>query len=73
MSKFPRTRKRSVYAQNYDGLVYARVDITVGVRENRLSRDEQSEALESLASHAMQNLSCTRFINAPLSKVKVTR
>ena len=68
-----RIRKRSLYATNYDRTVYARIDITVGVRERRLTRDEQSELTEALASGAMPLLAGARYLHTPLSKVKVTR
>jgi hypothetical protein len=73
--KHPSVRKRVVYAEdvNYRGTVYARVEITVGVTDRRLTRDEHSNLVEEIASNAMQTLASARHINQPLSKVKITR
>lgn len=72
-SSRPRTRKRVLFAQNDDRAVYARIEVTVGVRENRLTRDEQATLVEALASKAMVNLAEARHLYVPLSRVKVSR
>lgn len=64
-------RHRSVAAD--DGLIDVRVEVRVGVRERRLTRDEHDALTESLTSQVMALLPGLRHLNVPLSKVKVTR
>jgi hypothetical protein len=65
------TRKRRIHAD--DGGVVVAIDITVGVRERRLTRDEHSKLTEIVASHVMQIIPGLPYIDVPLSKLKVTR
>jgi hypothetical protein len=65
------TRKRRIVAD--DGMIVVAIDITVGVREHRLTRDEHNALTESAASQVMQIVPGLRFLDVPLSKVKVTR
>ena len=65
------TRKRRIVAD--DGMIVVAIDITVGVRERRLTRDEHNALIENAPSQIMQIAPGLRYIDVPLSKVKVTR
>ena len=54
-------------------MIVVAIDITVGVRERRLTRDEHNALIEDAASQIMQIVPGLRYIDVPLSKVKVTR
>lgn len=64
-------RKRTVVAD--DGLINLRIEIRVGVRERRLTRDEHDGLVESATSQVMALVPGLRYLDVPLSKVKVTR
>lgn len=64
-------RKRTIVAD--DGLIDVRIEIKVGVRERRLTRDEHDDLIENAASKVMALLPDLRYLHTPLSKVKVTR
>ena len=65
------TRKRRIVAD--DGMIVVAIDITVGVRERLLTRDDHNALIENAASQIMQIVPGLRYIDVPLSKVKVTR
>jgi hypothetical protein len=56
-----------------DGLIDVRVEVHVGVRERRLTRDEHDALVESLTSQVMALVPGLPYLRVPLSKVKVTR
>lgn len=62
-------RKRRIVAD--DGECVVVIDITVGVRDRSLTRDEHTEFTESVVSEIMRLV--PGLVNVPLSKVKVTR
>lgn len=64
-------RKRNIIAD--DGLIDVRIEIKVGVRERRLTRDEHDALVESVASQVMTIVPSLRHLDVPLSRVKVTR
>lgn len=64
-------RHRAVTAD--DGLIDVRVEISVGIRDRRLTRDEHDALTEALTSQVMALVPGLRYLNVPLSKVKVTR
>ena len=47
------------------------VRVTITIDGDSLMKDERREAADCLASNIMTALSGSRFINAPLSKIKV--
>lgn len=47
------------------------VRVNVSLDSEGLTREEQKEATEGLASDIMRVLSSARFVNAPLSKIRV--
>lgn len=66
-----KSRRREVYADCGD--VWVRVEISVNMRGNALSVDEHKLALDDLTSRVMQDIPATRYINVPLSRLKVSR
>lgn len=64
-------RKRRIVAD--DGLVVVAVTIQIGVRDRQLTRDEHAALTESVTSQIMQVIPGLRYLDVPLSKIKVFR
>lgn len=64
-------RKRNIVAD--DGLIDVQIQVKVGVRDRRLTRDEHDDLIEAITSSIMPLLPNQRYVRVPLSKVRVTR
>lgn len=47
------------------------VRISIAINHDSLTREELARATDELASSAMLTLASARYVNAPLSKIKV--